>query len=147
MLQSRSVVRIATAGIVLVCGALLVASPQVKPTAAATPWIAPRTADGQPDLQGMWTNYDPTPFERLNTGERVPPRLAVSTQDWLVQDSPTSPRRPSMVVDPPDGKVPLKREAIEKRDASFALVMNGDRVDATAARTAQDRFARLLAAQ
>jgi hypothetical protein len=26
-----------------------------------------------------------------------------------------------MVVDPPDGRVPLKREAIEKRDAAFAL--------------------------
>ena len=24
-----------------------------------------RTPDGQPDLQGLWTNYDQTPFERL----------------------------------------------------------------------------------
>jgi hypothetical protein len=69
----------------------------------------------------MWSNYDPTPFERLRP-EEIPPRApAVSTQDWLVQDSPNSPRRPSMVVDPPDGRVPLKQTAIEKRDAAFAL--------------------------
>ncbi len=69
----------------------------------------------------MWTNYDPTPFERLSAGEQRPRQPAVSTADWLVQDSPVSPRRPSMVVDPPDGRVPLKREAIEKRDAALAL--------------------------
>ena len=74
-----------------------------------------RTADGHPELQGMWTNYDPTPFERLGADEQFPRELAVSTADWLVQDSPISPRRPSMVVDPPNGRVPLKPEAIEAR--------------------------------
>jgi hypothetical protein len=28
------------------------------------PWRAPRTADGQPDLQGMWTSATITPLER-----------------------------------------------------------------------------------
>ena len=51
----------------------------------------------------------------------MPRGPAVSTADWLVQDSPISPRRPSMVVDPPNGRVPLKPEAIEKRDAALAL--------------------------
>lgn len=69
----------------------------------------------------MWTNYDSTPFEALKPEEILPRDPAVSTQDWLVQDSPTSPRRPSMVVDPPSGRVPLRREAIEKRDAAAAL--------------------------
>ena len=69
----------------------------------------------------MWTNYDQTPFERLSPEEILPRDPAVSTADWLVQDSPTSPRRPSMVVDPPNGRVPLKREAIEQRDAALAL--------------------------
>ncbi len=33
-------------------------------TKAAKTWTPPRTPDGQPDLQGMWTNATITPFER-----------------------------------------------------------------------------------
>src|SRR5262245_6287009 len=106
----RSRRHVATAAIVLACAPLLIGSSQ----------SGGRTADGQPDLQGIWTNYDQTPFERLNRGEERPREQAVSTADWLVQDSPVSPRRPSMVVDPPSGRVPLKREAAEKRDADYA---------------------------
>jgi hypothetical protein len=79
-----------------------------------------RTPDGHPDLEGMWTNYDSTPFERLGADEQFPRDLAVSTADWLVQDGPKSPRRPSMVVDPPNGRVPLKREAVDAKNAMLA---------------------------
>src|SRR4051794_35242524 len=34
------------------------------PAAPSRPYKAPRTADGQPDLQGYWTNLTYTPFER-----------------------------------------------------------------------------------
>ena len=71
-------------------------------------------------MQGIWTNYDQTPFERLTPEEIRPRDPAVSTADWLVQDSPISPRRASMVVDPPDGRVPLKPEAVAQRDAALA---------------------------
>ena len=123
MFQPRrpSLPRFAAAAAVLACGTVLLASPQSDRRAADKKWTVGRTPDGQPDLQGMWTNYDQTPFERLSPGEEPPRGPAVSTADWLVQDSPVSPRRPSMVVDPPNGRVPLKREAIEKRDAVFAL--------------------------
>src|SRR5262245_37828215 len=113
--------RIVVPAIMLTCGSLLAAAPQSEQKAAGKPWSVSRTPDGQPDLQGVWTNYDQTPFERL-TREEIPARgPVVSTQDWLVQDSPISPRRPSMVVEPADGRVPLKREAIEKRDATYPL--------------------------
>src|SRR5277367_340504 len=32
--------------------------------ATAKPWTPPRTADGHPDLQGIWTNSTMTPLER-----------------------------------------------------------------------------------
>ena len=35
-----------------------------QPTAATSTWTAPRTPDGQPDLQGVWLNTSATPFER-----------------------------------------------------------------------------------
>jgi hypothetical protein len=35
-----------------------------KATPAAKSWAVPRTADGQPDLQGIWANSTLTPLER-----------------------------------------------------------------------------------
>ena len=40
-------------------------SPAVKPAAATNKsWTAPRTPDGKPDLQGIWSNATVTPLER-----------------------------------------------------------------------------------
>ena len=35
-----------------------------KQPKTAQPWAPPRTADGRPDLQGIWSNATLTPFER-----------------------------------------------------------------------------------
>src|SRR5947199_3480365 len=35
-----------------------------KDKAASNKWTAPRTVDGQPDLQGVWANNNATPLER-----------------------------------------------------------------------------------
>jgi len=115
------VTHIVAIAVVLACGTLLQGTPQSGDKAKDKKWVVGRTPDGQPDLQGVWTNYDPTPFERLTAEEQRPRQPAVSTQDWLVQDSPVSPRRPSMVIDPPNGRVPLKPEAIARRDATLKV--------------------------
>jgi len=123
----RSAPHLTAAALAVACGSLLLASPQSDRTAVKARWTVSRTADGHPDLQGMWTNYDPTPFERLNPGEERPREPAVSTADWLIQDSPISARRAAMVVDPPDGRVPLRQEAIAKRDVDYAS--RGDSIE------------------
>src|ERR1700688_1691423 len=35
-----------------------------KQSKTAQPWTPPRTANGRPDLQGIWSNATLTPFER-----------------------------------------------------------------------------------
>src|SRR5262245_24495187 len=84
------------------------------------PWAPRRTPDGQPDLQGMWVNFDSTPFE----ADQVAPSLFGNPVNppshWADHDSPLSPTRRSMVVDPPDGRVPVMKWAEDKRDYDLA---------------------------
>ncbi len=121
-------------------GAIAAKSPSGKS------WAPPRTADGQPDLQGVWTNPTITPFERpaalagkqflsdseaakleqqakQNQVDRPPAPGDVGgyNQSWF--DSGTrvvSTHQTSLVVDPPDGRVPLRPEAEAKRDYNLA---------------------------
>jgi len=110
-------------------------------------WKAPRTPDGQPDLQGTWTNATLTPFERpaglrdktfLTDDEAR--RLEQQASDRRDEDGPpragdvgsynqfwfdsgnrvVATRRTSLVVDPPDGRVPLTPAAEAARDKNSA---------------------------
>jgi hypothetical protein len=111
-------------------------------------WTPGRTPDGQPDIQGVWTAYTITPFERparwagkatLTPEEakafeaearhnRANPARRdgdVGSDTWLDQgDRMLAGGQTSMVVDPPDGKVPVSPEG-EKRHA-YLLAHNGD---------------------
>jgi hypothetical protein len=87
---------------------------------AAKPWAVPRTPDGQPDLRGMWVNFDSTPFETAGTAPTAPVAVPQGTgvnppSHWADHDSPMRAARPAMVVDPPDGKVPVMKWAEDKR--------------------------------
>jgi hypothetical protein len=51
--------------IVTAAGQATTSAPKAKAAPAAkTTWTAPRTPDGQPDLQGVWTNNSVTPLQR-----------------------------------------------------------------------------------
>ncbi len=101
---------------------------------AAGRWTAPRTVWGQPDLQGLWTSATLTPLERpeqqaerstmtdeeaaaieaesaarraASDGKSAPGSVGGYNQVWM--DAGTrivGDRRTSLIVDPPDGRIP-----------------------------------------
>lgn len=69
---------------------------------AAQSYKAPRTPDGHPDLQGIW--------QVLNTA-------AVNVEDHVaILDMPAGR---SIIVDPPDGKIPYTPAAAEQQQENF----------------------------
>jgi hypothetical protein len=92
---------------------------------SAQQWTPARTPDGQPDIQGIWVNFDSTPFETPVAASAPPPQAAAGVNpapEFAVHDSPTSTPRRSMVVDPPDGRVPVMKWAEDRRDYDLAHI-------------------------
>jgi hypothetical protein len=88
-------------------------------------WTQPRTPDGQPDVQGIWTNYTSTPFEVPDESDR--PDFYAGDVDGTGRGTgpssflnDTSDRKltkaRSLVVDPPSGRVPIMPWAEEIRN-------------------------------
>src|SRR5262245_16044664 len=133
----------------IVCIAILaLTSASVALQAQTKTWSRPRTAWGAPDLQGVWTNNTLTPFERppalagkseltaeeaatleasaaaqraATDGKSGPDSVGFYNQVWL--DGGThvsSTRQTSLVIDPPDGRVPALTPAGQAR-ATIAL--------------------------
>jgi hypothetical protein len=134
--------------VVNIAAALLLTPWPVAAQNNTAKWTPSRTPDGQPDLQGVWTNPTITPFERpvelankqFLTEKEVadlekqaaenrvdaPPKpgdVGAYNQFWF--DSGTkvvSSRQTSLVVDPLDGRVPVKPSAEAKRDYDAAHI-------------------------
>ncbi len=117
-MTERRFVAVAAAAVVLVVAAHGQAP---APADSAAPTWPPRlTADGPPDLQGTWVNFDSTPFEADATPASLFGNPVNPPAHWADHDSPISATRRSMVVDPPDGRVPVMQWAEERRDYDLA---------------------------
>jgi hypothetical protein len=132
--------------------------------APATTWTPPRTPDGHPDLRGYWTNATFTPLERpadlagkefLTEAEAVAYEKKRLLQEesqakddihydntiWQKEsyDKVVSRRRTSLVVDPPDGKLPPLTPAAQQRLAARAEATRSRPSDSAASRSLGER--------
>ncbi len=131
-------------------GALVLLVPLAVFAQTAKSWTPPKTPDGQPDLQGIWTTATLTPLERpaelagkefftekeaaeyekrlLDQGnrDRRPGSASADVagaynEFWFERGSKVvESRRTSLVVDPPDGKIPALTPEAQKRQAARA---------------------------
>jgi hypothetical protein len=139
-------------------------APLAKPAAATTTtWKVPRTADGQPDLQGVWTNATSIPMERpkdLGAKEFYTPQEAAEiaakgyhgdrnplpeahydmsqfgidpTQNKFAQNL-----RTSLIVGP-EGRIPPMLPEAVKRNAARAAKMKGHEWDGAESRNLAER--------
>jgi len=114
--------------------------------ALRTPW-------GDPDLQGIWNTQTRTPFQKLRPGEKPPeneeegPPLGAPGNTPVIRDTlgqPTYHRqtgngpehwyefgqavetgRESLVIDPPDGRIPPFTPEAEQKRKAFDVSMAG----------------------
>jgi hypothetical protein len=122
---------------------------QTAKTAVAATWSAPRTPWGDPELQGTWNNATSTPLERpsefagkpvltddeaLELEEQAksrrdsPPRAGdpgTYNSFWSDSDRSGVLTRTSLIVDPPDGRIPPLTPEAKKRDAARVEVRRG----------------------
>lgn len=131
---------LAAAGIVCIA-AVVGCQPDTQGRTAGSggAWTAPRTAWGDPDLQGIWTNFDlgegfsleapPPPGTRAarllgGTGTCIPSDEPLPEpggagigppEHWFETSESTGSVRPSLIAEPQNGRLPPLTEAGDRR--------------------------------
>jgi len=134
--------------------------------ASAQTWTPPRTPDGHPDLQGIYTNSSITPLERpkeLGAKEFYTEQEAAEVQKRALVPAPIAERsgteahyeftqfgldrtqsqiafslRTSMIIGP-EGRVPPLTPEAQQRNAQRAALAKGHEFDGPENRTIQER--------
>ena len=129
------------------CLAAPLAEGQARAVKSAA-YVPPRTPDGQPDIQGVWNNATITPLERpadlaakafftpveaaayektwleqnnrdRRAGEGASDVAGAYNQAWFDRGTKVVPTlRTSLIVDPPDGKIPYSAGGQKRLDAA-----------------------------
>ena len=119
----------------------------------------PRAPDGRPDLQGVWDLRTATPLERrkefLNKAfftpeeaaeferretQRIAGTVAVHAPGWLDYGAKLLPDlRTSLIVDPPEGRLPAMTAAGQQRAAARTATRKANGLDGPEAFSIQER--------
>ena len=133
--------KVTIAVVVVALFSAVIASAQQPAASTNGSYTVARTADGQPDLQGYWTNLTYTPLERPRALADKPTytereaieafnKAVADTTDQIVHyvnsDFGATPvqtgarpnRRTSLVIDPADGRIPAFTPEAQKRQAA-----------------------------
>jgi hypothetical protein len=133
--QSRSSLRAPLTVIAAVMAAAVCLTAQAPARTKTKTQSVPHTSWGDPDLQGVWTNLNETPLQRVSEEDKA---AAIAEEirrygkvghdrpdaDTYHDKGVQSPLRPSLIVDPADGRLPIVagkrvREDLEAMNDSY----------------------------
>jgi hypothetical protein len=143
---------LAIAAITITCASQVIGGQSPAAGKKAGSWTVPRTADGQPDLRGVWNYATETPLQRpaeLAGKESLTPEEAVKFREQMAarrkerqSGKPTRysgevfddklaqgdwTKRTSLITDPKDGLIPpITPAATARRDARAAAFARPD---------------------